>query len=137
MGAGQQSRWWRHRSRAHPLSRVAFARVHMGPIAAIVIVAPAMVVLSLEEPPRRKSPSFRAHLRQVAHELRETCLSPKNAFGFLLLLAPGAGALVWLITCHFARLRCQWFGGRLDQWGGRRDHHGAGMPRRRMDSGQF
>jgi PAT family beta-lactamase induction signal transducer AmpG len=68
------------------------------PIAAIVVVAPAMVVLSLKEPPRRRSPSFRAHLRQVGHELHETCLSPKNAFGLLLLLAPpGAGALIGLL----------------------------------------
>jgi hypothetical protein len=68
------------------------------PIAAIVVVAPAMVVLSLKEPPRRKSPSFRAHLRQVGHELHETCLSPKNAFSLLLLLAPpGAGALIGLL----------------------------------------
>ncbi len=68
------------------------------PVAAILLIAPALTVLWLREPPRVESPSFKAHLVQVGHELRETCLTPKNFFGLILLLAPpGAGALIGLL----------------------------------------
>jgi MFS transporter, PAT family, beta-lactamase induction signal transducer AmpG len=68
------------------------------PLAALLLIAPGLAVLLLREPPRHASPSFREHLRQVGHELRETCLTPKNFFGLILLLAPpGAGALIGLL----------------------------------------
>ncbi len=68
------------------------------PIAGLILVVPALAVLWLREPPRPASPSFGAHLRRVGHELRETCLTPKNFFGLILLLAPpGAGALIGLL----------------------------------------
>jgi hypothetical protein len=69
-----------------------------GPAAALLLIVPGLTVLFLREPPRRASPSFGAHLRQVGQELRETCLTSKNFFGLLLLLAPpGAGALIGLL----------------------------------------
>ncbi|HEY4045436.1 MAG TPA: MFS transporter [Acidobacteriaceae bacterium] len=68
------------------------------PLAALLLIAPGLTVLSLHEPPRHASPNFGAHLRQVGYELRETCLTPKNFFGLVLLLAPpGAGALIGLL----------------------------------------
>jgi hypothetical protein len=68
------------------------------PFAALLVIVPGLTVLFLREPARRPSPSFGAHLRQVGHELRETCLTSKNFFGLLLLLAPpGAGALIGLL----------------------------------------
>jgi hypothetical protein len=68
------------------------------PLAALLLIAPGLTVLSLREPARHASPDFGAHLRQVGHELRDTCLTPKNLFGLILLLAPpGAGALIGLL----------------------------------------
>jgi len=69
-----------------------------GPAAALLLIIPGLTVLFLREPPRHASPSFSAHLKRVGHELRETCLTSKNFFGLLLLLAPpGAGALIGLL----------------------------------------
>ncbi len=66
--------------------------------AGLLVVIPALAVIGLREPNRPPSPSFAAHLREVGAELRETCLTPKNFFGLLLLLAPpGAGALIGLL----------------------------------------
>lgn len=68
------------------------------PAAALLLVLPGLTVLWLREPARRASPSFGAHLQQVGHELKVTCLTPKNFFGLILLLAPpGAGALIGLL----------------------------------------
>lgn len=74
-------------------------RVSMwAPLAALLLITPGLMVLFLREPPRRESPSFSAHWKQVGHELRDTCLTPKNFFGLILLLAPpGAGALIGLL----------------------------------------
>ncbi len=69
-----------------------------GPAAALLLIVPGLTVLFLREPPRHSSPSFSAHLKRVGYELRETCLTSKNFFGLLLLLAPpGAGALIGLL----------------------------------------
>ncbi|GGG92601.1 MFS transporter [Silvibacterium dinghuense] len=66
--------------------------------AAFLMVLPGLSVLGLKEPPHRQSPSFVQHWRAVGRELRLTCLTPKNAFGLILLLAPpGAGALIGLL----------------------------------------
>ncbi|MDE3105511.1 MAG: MFS transporter [Acidobacteriota bacterium] len=68
------------------------------PLATLLLLLPAVLVLSLREPPHRPSPGFREHLRRVGHELRDTCLTSKNFFGLLLLLLPpGAGALIGLL----------------------------------------
>lgn len=68
------------------------------PAAALLVVLPGVTVLFLREPPRQVSPGFSTHLRDVGHELKQTCLTPANAFGLLLLLAPpGAGALIGLL----------------------------------------
>ena len=68
------------------------------PLAALLVILPGLTVLFLKEPRRQASPGFAAHLRQVGYELKQTCLTPKNAFGLLLLLAPpGAGALIGLL----------------------------------------
>ena len=69
-----------------------------GLAAAALVIVPAVSVLGLREPVRLQSPGFVAHLRHVGSELRETCLTPKNFFGLLLLIAPpGAGALIGLL----------------------------------------
>lgn len=69
-----------------------------GIVAAALVIVPAVSVIGLREPAHAPSPGFSAHLRQVLSELRETCLTPKNFFGLLLLLAPpGAGALIGLL----------------------------------------
>ncbi len=66
--------------------------------AALLVIVPALSVVGLREPAHAPGTGFRAHLRQVKSELRETCLTPKNFFGLLLLLAPpGAGALIGLL----------------------------------------
>jgi len=68
------------------------------PLAALLLIAPGLTVLFLREPARHESPTFGAHLRQIGYELRQTCLTPKNFFGLILLLAPpGAGALIGLL----------------------------------------
>ena len=68
------------------------------PIATLVVVIPGLAALGLREPPRHASVNFREHLRRVGHELRETCLTPRNFFGLFLLLAPpGGGALIGLL----------------------------------------
>jgi PAT family beta-lactamase induction signal transducer AmpG len=68
------------------------------PMAAAMMILPALVVLTLKEPAHPKSPGFGAHFRRVAHELRQTCVTRKNLFGVILLLAPpGAGALIGLL----------------------------------------
>ncbi len=68
------------------------------PLATLILVIPALVVLSLREPPPHASVSFAQHLRRVGRELKETCLTSKNFFGLVLLLAPpGAGALIGLL----------------------------------------
>jgi MFS family permease len=65
------------------------------PLAALLVVLPGLTVLFLKEPRRQASPGFGDHLRQVGYELKVTCLTPANAFGLILLLAPpGAGALI-------------------------------------------
>jgi hypothetical protein len=67
-------------------------------VAALLVVVPAATVFGLREPARGPSPGFAAHLREVGVELRATCLTPKNFFGLILLLAPpGAGALIGLL----------------------------------------
>lgn len=67
-------------------------------VAALLVVLPGLTVLLLKEPVRHAAPSFSTHLRAVGRELRLTCLTPKNAFGLILLLAPpGAGALIGLL----------------------------------------
>jgi hypothetical protein len=87
------------------------------PAAALLLIVPGLTVLWLREPPRRASPSFGVHLRQVRHELRETCLTPKNFFGLILLLAPpGAGALIGLLPAisqdyHVAGSSVVWING--------------------------
>lgn len=69
-----------------------------GMVAALAIIVPAASVMGLQEPARVRSPGFLVHWRQVGAELRETCLTPKNFFGLLLLIAPpGAGALIGLL----------------------------------------
>jgi PAT family beta-lactamase induction signal transducer AmpG len=69
-----------------------------GIAAALLMIAPAVSVAGLREPAHVPSPGFAVHLRQVGAELRETCLTPKNFFGLLLLIAPpGAGALIGLL----------------------------------------
>jgi hypothetical protein len=66
--------------------------------AAFLVILPGLTVLLLKEPVRHATPSFAAHWRAVGRELRLTCLTPKNAFGLILLLAPpGAGALIGLL----------------------------------------
>jgi MFS family permease len=68
------------------------------PLAALLVILPGLTVLFLKEPPRQASPGFAEHLRQVGYELKVTCLTPANAFGLILLLAPpGAGALIGLL----------------------------------------
>jgi hypothetical protein len=68
------------------------------PMAAVLMIAPGLTALWLKEPGRHATPGFRQHFRAVGHELRETCLTPKNFFGLILLLAPpGAGALIGLL----------------------------------------
>ena len=70
----------------------------MGAAVTLILVVPGLIVLSLREPARRASVSFGEHLRRVGHELKETCLTSKNFFGLILLLAPpGAGALIGLL----------------------------------------
>jgi hypothetical protein len=65
---------------------------------ALVMILPAVSVMGLKEPVRAPSPGFLVHWGQVGSELRETCLTPKNFFGLLLLIAPpGAGALIGLL----------------------------------------
>ena len=69
-----------------------------GVVGALAIIVPALSVLGLREPARVQSPGFLVHWRLVGAELRETCLTPKNFFGLLLLIAPpGAGALIGLL----------------------------------------
>jgi hypothetical protein len=69
-----------------------------GVVAALLMIVPAVSVVGLQEPARVTSPGFRVHWRQVRSELHETCLTPKNFFGLLLLIAPpGAGALIGLL----------------------------------------
>ena len=69
-----------------------------GIVAALLMIVPAVSVAGLQEPARVPSPGFMVHWRQVGAELRETCLTPKNFFGLLLLIAPpGAGALIGLL----------------------------------------
>lgn len=75
-----------------------FAGAAWGVAAALLVIVPAISVLGLREPLREPSPGFATHLRMVGAELRETCLTPKNFFGLLLLIAPpGAGALIGLL----------------------------------------
>lgn len=67
-------------------------------VAALLVILPGLSVLLLKEPARHNTPSFAGHWRAVGRELRLTCLTPKNAFGLILLLAPpGAGALIGLL----------------------------------------
>jgi hypothetical protein len=67
-------------------------------VAALLVILPGLTVLLLKEPVRHSKPSFAAHWRAVGRELRLTCLTPKNALGLILLLAPpGAGALIGLL----------------------------------------
>lgn len=67
-------------------------------VAALLVILPGLTVLQLKEPVRQVKPSFASHWRAVGRELRLTCLTPKNAFGLILLLAPpGAGALIGLL----------------------------------------
>jgi hypothetical protein len=67
-------------------------------VAALLVILPGLTVLLLREPVRHTRPSFATHWRAVGRELRLTCLTPKNAFGLILLLAPpGAGALIGLL----------------------------------------
>ena len=69
-----------------------------GLAAAALVILPAFSVLGLREPPPPPRQGFLVHLRQVGGELRETCLTAKNFFGLLLLIAPpGAGALIGLL----------------------------------------
>jgi hypothetical protein len=69
-----------------------------GLAAALLVIIPAISVAGLKEPAHAPSPGFAIHLRHVGAELRETCLTPKNFFGLLLLIAPpGAGALIGLL----------------------------------------
>ncbi|MFT4112848.1 MFS transporter [Silvibacterium sp.] len=66
--------------------------------AALLMVLPGLSVLGLKEPPHRESPTLLQHWKAVGRELKLTCLTPKNAFGLILLLAPpGAGALIALL----------------------------------------
>ena len=68
------------------------------PLAALLVLLPAITVLFLKEPQRHPSPAFRDHLQQVGHELKVTCLTPANFVGLILLLAPpGGGALIGLL----------------------------------------
>jgi MFS family permease len=68
------------------------------PMAAVIMVLPGVTVLFLKEPKLAASPGFAAHFRQVGRELRKTCVTRKNLFGVILLLAPpGAGALIGLL----------------------------------------
>ncbi|WP_446742107.1 MFS transporter [Silvibacterium acidisoli] len=68
------------------------------PIAALLMVLPAVAALFLKEPARHHHPKLSEHPRAVLRELRATCLEPANFFGLLLLLAPpGAGALIGLL----------------------------------------
>jgi hypothetical protein len=61
-------------------------------------IGPGLMVLTLREPARHASVSFGEHLRRVGYELKQTCLTSKNFFGLILLLAPpGAGALIGLL----------------------------------------
>ena len=67
-------------------------------VAALLVILPGLTVLLLKEPVRHTKPSFATHWRAVGRELRLTCLTPRNAFGLILLLAPpGAGALIGLL----------------------------------------
>lgn len=87
------------------------------PIAALLLVLPAVTVLFLKEPRHHASPNFGAHLRQVGYELRQTCLTPRNTLGVILLLAPpGAGALIGLLPAvspdfHVAGSAVVWING--------------------------
>jgi MFS family permease len=68
------------------------------PMAAAIMILPGLTVLFLKEPKRHASPSFAAHFRRVGYELRKTCVTRKNLFSLVLLLAPpGAGALIGLL----------------------------------------
>jgi PAT family beta-lactamase induction signal transducer AmpG len=66
--------------------------------AALLVLLPGLAVLGLREPVRPRGPGLVSHWRTVGRELRLTCLTPKNAFSLVLLLAPpGAGALIGLL----------------------------------------
>jgi Major Facilitator Superfamily len=67
-------------------------------ITLVLMMLPLVALIGLQEPVRAPTPGFRLHLREIGHELRATCLLPRNFFGLLLLLAPpGAGALIGLL----------------------------------------
>lgn len=87
------------------------------PLAALLLVLPGLTVLFLREPKRVASLGFGAHVRRVGTELREMCLTPRNFFGLLLLVAPpGAGALIGLLPAispdyHVAGSSVVWING--------------------------
>lgn len=69
------------------------------PLAALLMVLPALTALFLKEPERHHHPRLSEHPRAVLNELRATCLEPANFFGLILLVAPaGAGALMGLLA---------------------------------------
>ena len=86
-------------------------------IALILVLLPTAALIGLHEPTRLPSPGFSLHLREIRHELRATCLLPRNLFGLLLLLAPpGAGALIGLLPAispdfHVAGTSGVWING--------------------------
>jgi MFS family permease len=86
-------------------------------IALALVTLPMVALIGLREPARAPMPGFRLHLREIGHELRDTCLLPRNFFGLLLLLAPpGAGALIGLLPAispdyHVAGTAVVWING--------------------------
>ena len=86
-------------------------------IALALVMLPMMALIGLQEPVRAPTPGFRLHLSEIGHELRDTCLLPRNFFGLLLLLAPpGAGALIGLLPAispdyHVAGASVVWING--------------------------
>lgn len=86
-------------------------------ITLVLVMLPMVALIGLQEPARAPTPGFRLHLREIGHELRATCLLPRNFFGLLLLLAPpGAGALIGLLPAispdyHVAGTSVVWING--------------------------
>jgi MFS transporter, PAT family, beta-lactamase induction signal transducer AmpG len=70
----------------------------VGMVLAVLIVLPALMALTIAEPPPPPSPWFRDRLSRIAGEIRSLIRSPRRRWGAVLLISPaGTGAAMGLL----------------------------------------